>query len=463
MAVKNRADLQISIDTNLPDNTTEAITPATHRAVEEDLKDSNYNLLDNEATDVTYNPTTGTDWVDPDPTEVGGALDDLAGRVTTIENEPNQTAVQTPYSPTTVADWNPEEPTGPTEVGGALDILAARTGQNLSPDIAYVSVNGVDTEGVLGNPLKPFENIQAAINAVGNNSIVKVLGGTYNETLTIATKTNFLLDIGGCILNGVIVLNGCDSVSINLLNATITNTANSRTLDINTSPNTKITGGKIINTNVGTNSYCINDASNSFFYDVEFSSQYRNTLDVANCNFYNCKFDSVSSCIYRANNCLFSNCIVESSTTAPLICQNNPNIFKHCELKGSSLCVSAETTTQGYFYNTRLEGVSNNCIRVIGTSAELFFKDCDLIGGANCVEYQGSTARAATTNHVFQNCKLYAGSGNIFSEPTYSGSDLGNTQVVNCVYNKAFTPAVGPQKIFESNKIEITGLQEPLK
>ncbi len=37
---------------------------------------------DQVATEVPFTPTTGTDWVDPDPTEVGGALDDLASRVT---------------------------------------------------------------------------------------------------------------------------------------------------------------------------------------------------------------------------------------------------------------------------------------------------------------------------------------------------------------------------------------------
>ena len=37
MAEKNRADLQAVIDANLPDNTTDFITPLLHREVEEDL------------------------------------------------------------------------------------------------------------------------------------------------------------------------------------------------------------------------------------------------------------------------------------------------------------------------------------------------------------------------------------------------------------------------------------------
>ena len=112
MAQETRAQLYAKILANLPDNTTEQITPATDRAVENAEVESCYNLLDDDATNVTYNPSDGADWVDPDPTEVGGALDDLAGRVTTIEGQGFQTAVQTPYSPANPAEWNPEEPLG---------------------------------------------------------------------------------------------------------------------------------------------------------------------------------------------------------------------------------------------------------------------------------------------------------------------------------------------------------------
>jgi len=40
---------------------------------------------DQTATEVNYTPTTGTDWVDPDPTTAGGGLDALAARLTTEE------------------------------------------------------------------------------------------------------------------------------------------------------------------------------------------------------------------------------------------------------------------------------------------------------------------------------------------------------------------------------------------
>lgn len=86
MANKTRAQLQATIDANIPDNTTELITPALHREVETDLKDSNFNKLDDTAFDVSYTPTTSGDWDVTIPTNDGDGLDQLASRVRTIEN-----------------------------------------------------------------------------------------------------------------------------------------------------------------------------------------------------------------------------------------------------------------------------------------------------------------------------------------------------------------------------------------
>ena len=91
----DRITVQALIDANLPDNTTEEITPEKHREVETALNDNSF-------------------------------------------NKDSDTAVNVNYSPTSINfDWLPEG--DPTEVGGALDILAARTGKNPSDDIAYVS------------------------------------------------------------------------------------------------------------------------------------------------------------------------------------------------------------------------------------------------------------------------------------------------------------------------------------
>ena len=72
MAKKTRPELYAKILANLPDNTTEQITPATDREVENAEVESCFNLLDDDATDVNYNPTTSADWLpEGAPSEVG--------------------------------------------------------------------------------------------------------------------------------------------------------------------------------------------------------------------------------------------------------------------------------------------------------------------------------------------------------------------------------------------------------
>ena len=85
MAKKTRPELYAKILANLPDNTTEQITPATDREVENAEVESCFNLLDDDATDVNYNPTTTADWDSTVPDEVGEGLDELAERVKMLE------------------------------------------------------------------------------------------------------------------------------------------------------------------------------------------------------------------------------------------------------------------------------------------------------------------------------------------------------------------------------------------
>jgi hypothetical protein len=88
MAKKNRVDLNAVIQSNLPDNTTDFITPALDREVEIDEIDSCFNLEDDTAVDVNYTPTTPADW-GIIPTEVAGSLDELASRVEVLELSPS--------------------------------------------------------------------------------------------------------------------------------------------------------------------------------------------------------------------------------------------------------------------------------------------------------------------------------------------------------------------------------------
>ncbi len=109
----------------------------------ESLEDTKTNL-NYTAAEVGFTPEVGADWT-PDPTEVAGALDQLAERVAGVEPlvasalqsgnnlddlddvEAAKTNLayigsEVGYTPEDASDWTPD----PTEVGGALDQLAAR-------------------------------------------------------------------------------------------------------------------------------------------------------------------------------------------------------------------------------------------------------------------------------------------------------------------------------------------------
>ena len=424
MAQETRVQLYAKILANLPDNTTELITPATDRAVEDAEVESCFNLLDDEATDVNYNPTT-------------------------------------------IADWLPEG--APSEVGGGLDILAARTGVNLSQDIAYVS--NVTTAGItpeLGNPLKPYSSFATALNALpSSNCIVKALGGTYTEDIVLnsdTVKSKCALILEGVTINGRISISTVNSdISVFLNGSTITNSTSVATISISASGNNFIYGGTVINNNA--NEKCL-EGSGSGIKNVigtKFESQKNCTNGCFTFNFVKCNFNSQSVCVFRTNNSEFYGCNIVSATSIGFFSSTTSCKLYNCFIEGGNNGIQGENNLIGYFNNCRIEGTNGKAASIGTNSNELFLKDCDLIGSNDCIEYLSNTTRAATTNHIFQNCKMYAGTGNIFNEPTYGVSDLGNTQVINCTYNKSFTPATGPQKIFEYNKVEITGLQEPLK
>ena len=117
-----------------------------------------------------------------------------------------RTALSTTYDNTaTNSLWTVPAPVNEQE---AIDKLITSVSTNPSDNVAYVdSIKGVDTTAEIGNPLKPFLLIQSAVDAVPTaNSMVLVAPGTYSSGVN-TTKSNFILDIRGCIINNIIVLN----------------------------------------------------------------------------------------------------------------------------------------------------------------------------------------------------------------------------------------------------------------
>jgi hypothetical protein len=448
MAQETRAQLYAKILANLPDNTTEAITPATDRAVENAEVESCYNLLDDTAVNVTYNPTTGTDWVDPDPTEVGGALDDLAGRVTTIEGQGFQTAVQTPYTPASVGgDWLPEG--DPTEVKGGLDILAARTYRNPSLNIAYVSTNGDDLTGERGNPLKPYATIQAAADAVPvNDSKVIVLGGVYSGGLS-TTKTNFTLDITSCEINAAILIDGTDNTVI-AYGAKVTSSSDGAIVSVN-STNLTVEGGEFIG--VGVPAYKVyTTAANTVIKSARLTS---NTVavDPRELQMLNCNITTTSAtreAIKTVQGEVFlSNCKVSGGKNGVIV---NPVtkliIDNNCEIEGTESAIKTSSALTAGEQNMDLK----NSTLTGGSFGIGLFREVQDINIKNCIIDAPDaflfidTLRVGNAVNFIQGCKLLC--TQVVNVSSYNASDVGTINFVNC---STTTAIVTGAKVIEFN------------
>jgi len=482
MAKKNRVDLNAVIQSNLPDNTTDFITPALDREVEIDEVDSCFNLEDDTAIDVNYTPTTVADW-DVIPTEVAGSLDELASRVETIENEPNQTAFETPYTPTSVNfDWLPEG--DPTEVRGGLDILAARTGKNPSDDIAYVSNSGSDTVGEyqLGNPLKPFLTFGVAINAVPVGGTVKALAGTFdltNETVftatVVITKQGVTLDISGCQITGRLFYQA-SNITIIAYGAIITNPGSNPLFGSSsgTHTNFKLFGGTFQG-GAGFAMDLTNSCKDGIITDTTFTSNVQvANLSADSAEFINCNFTTVSvsqfniviltASILEAIKpfCKFVNCEISGGRDGLTVVNGKAKLTA-----GTRIINNARygiTNTSNVVNNYTLEVIAESCyifgaaraINLSHTCDNVRFSECTIVGDDDCVYFSETERTTANNNNIFERCSLYAGTGAIFSG-TFDVADLGNAIVTNCIYNKAY--AGGIPEVVENGTTTIVGIQ----
>ena len=183
MAQKNRADLQIIIDTNLQDNTTDFITPEKHREVEEDLKDSNFNKLDDTAFDANYTPTVSADWDVTIPTTSGDGLDQLAQRVRDIEEAPAPYTIQL-YANTdsTVSNIFP--------VIGPIDLLNENKSGKVTAVSYETSTDGGDTWTARTDFTALDSYLGGASGFIFVRAIFTFLGGYIGEQAITLNYTN---------------------------------------------------------------------------------------------------------------------------------------------------------------------------------------------------------------------------------------------------------------------------------
>ena len=291
MAKLNRADIIAQIDLLINDNNNKEITALDVRTVLKTISQSDYNLIDDDALEVFYDPTEDLDWDAVIPTEAMAALDQLAKRMRILETN------------------------------------------NASPNVAYVSTTGSDVIGEfeLGNPLKPYATFEKAfLDVPASNFIIQSLGGTFTETFTIVSpnsKSNFILRLDGTIINGDVKLRGCTDGVIYLGGGTINGE-----LDVaqNNSQNISVFDGTI------NGLLRIGENCNLSFCRI-VNSAYALIVDVADLNqrpfISNCYIESTNGIAYNgvAN---FNTCFIKGNNTAFQPSSNiNPtkiNKFTNC-------------------------------------------------------------------------------------------------------------------------------------
>ena len=124
---------------------------------------------------------------------------------------------------------------------------------------------------------------------------------------------------------------------------------------------------------------------------------------------------------------------------------------------GDALQGESNTGLEGKFVNCDIISLSAVGVNLNGSSDKVKITGGKIVSGTDCVILTANTIRPATTTNIISGVEMYAGSGNIFNEPTYNVSDLGILLSINNTYNKAFAPTA---KIVEHNKFEYVGLQD---
>jgi hypothetical protein len=348
------------------------------------------------------------------------------------------------------------------------------TGGNPSNDIAFVSDSGNDGTAQVGNPTKPFLTIQSAINAVVNNSIVKVLGGTYTQDILINGRSNLVLDMSGCTYT-TITTNGGFKVE-NSQNVTILNYGGVMNAYVNIglsgNLNVNFFGGKVISGAFP----CINLGNKGRVNDVQMQNTGTQTISgvattvenrpvITNCSIKTTSVNTSHAAIFRVQMALFENCYIEG----PIALSTESN-SSHCTLIDCTLVSTLSTTIKGE--GEVLNAVLKNCtikantagqdnIRMSLNSVNTRFYNCNFIAPRNCVIISSAIDRLGD-NTIFQDCSFFPNqdggvTGKVLNDAANTGT--GSTQFINCVYSEAWS--TNAANAFNNNGLLISGLLPP--
>jgi hypothetical protein len=454
MAQKNRADILALINAYTA-KTDNFITTNGNREISgaklneilndngdllNDIKDSYYSLLDDLANAVNYTPTVPADWNATIPTEVKGGLDQLAERLRGFETN------------------------------------------NASQNTVFVAKTGSDTIGEyeIGNPLKPFLTIQAALNSMPiNNSILKVLGGgTYSEfsggIIFPQNHTNCLYDFGNTTFNGTFTANFSTLEFNNNIIQNVFITGNTSTVSIGSTFLVRcfISGNQVYNIDSKFCQNCSFISSNSV---NTFSSNTTYLTYLDTCTIRNTSVTTGGRAVYRSPRTIFNNCFIESSmdnTTNGFAISSEPATdtiqevirLYNCVVKSVGTTVGGENGVANLIaYNTKFYSSNREVLRNGGTSFGRFllFEGCEFYTklANNSVVLSGTLTinRTSTQNYTFKNCTFHTVTGYPLGEPiSYNSGDLGTTLFVNCVATATAMTSIAPVKVTEHNSFFFT-------
>ena len=372
------------------------------------------------------------------------------------------------YTETVPSDWNGTHSNLQTSVDELADRM--RIVENIGVDIntAYVSPQGSDSTGELGVITKPFLTIHYALQQVPSiNSNVIVLSGIYNTPDFDTGNDNLYMEFRACTLNcqsnGLRFL-GTQKASINLGGSTVNGNLNSGGAS---SANIHIYGGGTINgsLNLGDNGSVQNITINGSV--TEESTGDDDLPHITDCKIINTN-DGISGKFNVSNTYVEVSGVGSAFDTGSNTSEGSLSHFHNCVLISTgtgSTVYGANAWCAGVFKNCRIENSgTGTCVWLGSTNSNnVTFENCDFIADGNsCVTFQSNLVRLATTNTMFRECGFYVGTSEIFNEAGYNGSDLGNTIIMNCSFNKAFT-TVNPIRFKEYNTATIVGLQKPTK
>ena len=423
MAIDSRANNQITINTNLPDNITEDITPALHREVETDLNDSQFNKID-EPRDIS----TNTIYVSPEGNNGTAKTGDQSSPYLTFAS----------LTPSILDD------SSVVSMGGSFnESISITIKNNFRLDLSNTTIVGNITLFVV------------------NNYVLDLKGASVIGNIIIESCTNGVIDLRGATVTGNVEFRSCNGGTVELSGGKINGT-----LDLNTGSTQKITvnGGEIlggagvgleIGENCKINHVIINSTSAAA---VQGPAVDNNNKSI----FTGCTISSTNSVgVFAVSACTFNGGTIKGFRAF----EDSPSAFT-TEFNGVTLIGTSEEAIKG---NNSLHAFCTNCTIVsqvagfpnveMGNNCERTrFYNCRFISESDCIEILTVNIQRTGDTTVFQDCNFYpnqsGGGGLVFNDTSGAYAvDTGTSEFIRNTYAAPWSTTDGTRAIDTNSSV----------